>query len=164
MNRDNLGDFTLGGPDNVLAELNLNGAIYGTPVFWQGTLYTSATGENLSTYPLSGGVLTVVPRTLSPETFVFPPPTPVISANGTTNGILWVIDTNGWGAGGAAATPAILRAYDATNLGTEIYNSSTNSADAAGLAVKFAVPTVINGKVYVGTQGELSVYGLLPVN
>jgi hypothetical protein len=164
VNRDNLGGFTLGGPDKVVATLNLNGAIYGTPVFWQGALYTTATGQNLSVYPLSSGVLASVPGTLSRETFVFPPPTPVISANGTRAGILWVIDTGGWGADGAAATPAILRAYDATNLGNEIYNSSVNSADAAGLAVKFAAPTVANGKVYVGTQGELSVYGLLPVN
>ena len=161
VNRDNLGGFTLGGPDKVLATLNLNGAIYGTPLFWQGALYTSATNQNLSTYPLSNGVLTTVPSTLSPETFPFPPPSPVISANGTSNGILWVIDSSGWGANGAAATPAILRAYDATNLGNEIYKSSTNSAHAAGLAVKFAVPAVANGKVYVGTQGELSVYGLL---
>ena len=164
VNRDNLGGFTMNGPDDVLATLNLNGAIYGTPLFWQGALYTTATAQNLSAYPLSNGVLAAVPSTLSPETFAFPPPSPVISANGTTNGITWVIDSSGYGANGAAATPAILRAYDATNLGNEIYNSSANSADAAGLAVKFSVPTVFNGKVYVGTQGELSVYGLLPVN
>ncbi len=161
VNRDNLGGFTAGGPDKVLATLNLNGAIDSTPLFWQGSLYTTATGQNLSAFPLSNGGLTAVANTLSQETFAFPPPTPVISANGTNNGIAWIIDSSGWGANGAAATPAILRAYDATNLGNEIYNSSANSADAAGLAVKFAVPTVANGKVYVGTQGELSVYGLL---
>jgi hypothetical protein len=161
VNRDNLGGYTLGGPDKVLGKLNLNGAIYSTPVFWQGSLYTSATGQNLSAYPLSNGVLASVPSALSPETFTFPAPSPVISANGASNGILWVVDASGWGADFAAATPAILRAYQATNLGDEIYNSSVNSADAAGLAVKFAVPTVANGKVYVGTQGELSVYGLL---
>jgi len=161
VNRDNLGGFTAGGPDKVVATLNLHGAIYGTPLFWMGSLYTTATGQNLSAYPLSNGVLTSVPSTLSPETFAFPAPSPVISTNGASNGIAWVIDSSGYGANGAAATPAILRAYDATNLGNEIYNSSANSADAAGLAVKFAVPTVANGKVYVGTQGELSVYGLL---
>ena len=161
VNRDNLGGYALGGPDKVLGTLNLGGAIYGTPVFWQGALYTTATGQNLSTYALSNGILKTVPSMLSPEAFAFPAPSPVISANGTSNGIAWIIDSSGYGAGGAAATPAILRAYDAANLGNEIYNSSVNSADAAGLAVKFSVPTVANGKVYVGTQGELSIYGLL---
>ena len=162
VNRDNLGGFTLSGPDKVLGTLNLNGAIYGTPLFWQGALYTTATGQNLSSYSLSNGILAAAPSTLSPETFAFPAPSPVISANGTSDGIVWVIDASGYGAGGAAVTAAVLHAYDATNLGHELYNSSINSADAAGLAVKFAVPTVANGMVYVGTQGELSVYG--PIN
>lgn len=161
VNRDSMGGFTQGGPDKVLGTLNLNGAIYGTPVFWQGVLYTTATGQNLSEYPLSNGAFTTIPSGNSAETFAFPPPSPVISANGTSNGIVWVVDSSEYGAGGAAAAPAVLYAYDATNLGNEVYNSSANVADAAGLAVKFAVPTVANGKVYVGTQGELSVYGLV---
>lgn len=162
VNRDALGGFTLGGPDKVLQTLNLNGPIYGTPVFWQGSLYATADGQSLSAYSLTNGVLAAVPTTSSPETFPDPAPSPVISANGTNNAIVWAVDASGYGANGVAATPSVLRAYQATNLGVEIYNSSANSADAAGLAVKFAVPTVINGKIYVGTQGELSVYGLLP--
>ena len=161
VNRDNLGGFTPSGPDKVQAALNLNGAIYGTPVFWQGALYTTATGQNLSAYPISNGALPATPIMLSPEAFAFPAPSPVISANGASNAIVWVIDSGGYGANSAAATPAILRAYDAANLGNELYNSAANNADAAGLAVKFTVPTVANGKVYVGTQGELSVYGPL---
>jgi hypothetical protein len=132
VNRDNLGGFTLGGPDKVQAALNLNGAIYGTPVFWQGALYTTATNQNLSAYPLSNGALPAAPIMLSHETFAFPAPSPVISANGANNGIVWVIDSSGYGANGTVATPAILRAYDATNLGNEIYNSLANGADARG--------------------------------
>lgn len=160
INRDALGGFTPGGPDNVPQELNLGGPAYGTPVFWQGALYTTAVGQTLSAYSLSNGVLNTAPSTNSPETFAFPAASPVISSNGAGDGIVWLVDSSGYG-GGSPATPAILHAYDATNVGNELYNSSTNSADAAGLAVKFAVPTVANGKVYVGTQGELSVYGLL---
>ena len=160
VNRDALGGFTPGGPDKVIQELNLGGPAFGTPVFWQGTLYTTAGGQSLSAYPLSNGVLNATSSTNSPETFASPAGSPIISSNGTTNGIVWLVDSSGYG-GGAPATPAVLHAYDATNVGNELYDSTTNSADAAGLAVKFTVPTVANGKVYVGTQGELSVYGLL---
>ncbi|HYR88170.1 MAG TPA: hypothetical protein VE422_29090, partial [Terriglobia bacterium] len=92
--------------------------------------------------------------------------TPVVSWNGTNtnNAIIWLIDTSGaLTTPPNPNTPAILRAFDAGNLSHEIYNSAmVPSRDAAGLAVKFTVPTVANGKVYVGTQTELDVYGLLP--
>src|ERR1700730_9533821 len=91
--------------------------------------------------------------------------TSVVSSNGANNAIIWLIDTTGaLTTPPAPNTPAILRAFDATNLLNEIYNSATapTDRDKAGLAVKFTVPTVANGKVYVGTQTELDVYGLLP--
>jgi hypothetical protein len=82
----------------------------------------------------------------------------VISSNGSVDGIVWALDTSG----SATSAPAILHGYDATNLANELYASPSSGTGAAGVAVKFAVPTVANGKVYVGTQNELSVYGLLP--
>ena len=82
-----------------------------------------------------------------------------VSSNAATAGIVWVLDGSGSGVNGAA----VLWAYDATNLGTELYDSNQNAAgrDTAGQPVKFAVPTVANGQVFVGTQTELDVYGLL---
>jgi hypothetical protein len=81
-----------------------------------------------------------------------------VSANGANNGIVWEIDNSAHDSVG----PAILRAYDATNLTTELYDSSqAGSRDTAGLALKFTVPTIANGKVFVGTSNELDIYGLL---
>ena len=82
---------------------------------------------------------------------------PAVSANGTSGGIVWALDISAYPSG-----PAVLNAYDATNLATQFYSSPTSGTGAAGNAVKFAVPTVANGRVYVGTQGQLDVFGLLP--
>jgi hypothetical protein len=113
-------------------------------------------------FTMSSGVVAITPlSSQSPEQLGPQGATPVISSNGTNNATLWLIDSSG--AHVTPNTPAILRAYDPTNLSKEIYNSAMAAAsrDAAGLAVKFTVPTVANGKVYVGTQTELDVYGLL---
>jgi hypothetical protein len=95
--------------------------------------------------------------------------TPFISANGTADGILWMID-EGQPIQSASPTSATLRAYDAGNLSNELYSSSTNSADVPGYGIKFTSPVVANGKVYISTahdtlsvtspQGEIDVYGL----
>ena len=78
----------------------------------------------------------------------FPGPTPAVSSSGTSNGIVWIIETDEY----SNAGNAVLRAYNAGNLGSEIYNSQQNAGrDQAGQAVKFAVPTVADGHVFVGT-------------
>jgi hypothetical protein len=122
--------------------------------------------------------LNTTPTSQSAATFGFPGSTPSVSATGAgSNGILWGIDSSNFcTAPSPACAPAVLHAYSATNLATELWNSSMVGADAAGNAVKFTVPTVANGKVYVGTRGnnsggtlgsttisgELDVYGLKP--
>ena len=100
-------------------------------------------------------LLSTLPTSHSPEVFGFPGPTPAISSNGTSNGIVWAIERQGGGG-------AVLRAYNATNLGIELYNTTQNpSRDSAGTAVKFAAPTVADGHVFVGAQNQVSMYGLL---
>jgi len=91
---------------------------------------------------------------------MFPPRggIPSVSANGTTGGIVWIVDYTGW----QNNTPAVLDAYDATNVGSLLYSSPTSGAGAAGPAVKWSVPTVANSKVYVGGQYLFTVYGMLP--
>src|SRR2546428_13476416 len=87
------------------------------------------------------------------------PATLAISSNGSNSGILWAVQFDAQSSGG----PAILHAWDANDVTHELYNSNENSArDAAGTAIKFAVPAVANGKVYINAQTEVDVYGLLP--
>jgi hypothetical protein len=95
--------------------------------------------------------------------FGFPGATPALSADGAADAVLWLVETsnNGTQNGTGVDAPAVLYAYDPTDLSL-LYRSPTGGAGAAGEAVKFAVPTVFNGKVYVGTQTELTVFGLLP--
>ncbi|MGH9724170.1 MAG: Ig-like domain-containing protein, partial [Candidatus Acidiferrales bacterium] len=150
----------------IVQELQLAvGGMWSAPAFWNGTIYTGGSGDNVKAFSISSGAINSTPTSATAGTFNFPGPTPSISANGNTGGIVWVIDASGYGPPAENnATPAILHAYDATNLGNELYNSTqaANNRDAAGNAVKFTVPTVANGKVYIGTETELDVYGPLP--
>jgi hypothetical protein len=126
------------------------------PAYWQNNIYFCGVGNNLQSYLLSNGLLSTSPTSQSPETYGYPGATPAVSANGSANGIVWAVST-------VQGYPALLRVYDAANLSRELYNSDLNATrDQAGMAVKFVVPTVANGKVYLGTQTELNVYGLLP--
>jgi len=90
--------------------------------------------------------------------FIDPGATPTVSANGNSNGIVWVIRSKGWR---SPDTPAVLYAFDAANVARELYNSEQNAArDRAGLCLRFNIPTVANGRVYVGAKSKLDVYGL----
>ncbi len=169
LNRDSLGGYTYPCPDPVARVQEVpvgDGHILSTPLFWNNSIYVAAGNGKLKAFPMAGGV--VNPTALasqSPEILGPQGATPVVSSNGANNAIIWLIDTSGaLTTPPSPNTPAILRAFDASDLSKEIYNSALapNNRDTAGLAVKFTVPTVANGKVYVGTQTELDVYGLLP--
>jgi hypothetical protein len=152
--------------------------IFGTPAYFNGSLYlgVTPTGSGVPAgvrqFSYSGGVLTSGAVTAPSVQQNTRGTTPFISADGTSNGILWMIDTGLplQNTGGSGTTNATLRAYDATNLSNELYNSSTNSADVPGYGIKFSSPVVGNGKVYISTghdlttapnpQGEIDVYGL----
>jgi hypothetical protein len=132
----------------------LNG-IFMSPAYWNGRVYVAGISAPLQAYTLGAGLLSTSPESQTAKDFSWPGGATVsVSSNGTTAGIVWTLD----GAGG------VLYAYDATNLATELYdtNQAPGSRDVPGNPVKFAVPTVANGHVYVGTQTELDVYGLLP--
>jgi len=158
VNRDSMGGYN--STDNVV---QANGQIarfgnYTTPAYWNGTVYYAAAGNPLGAFPLANSQLPTTAASSSSETYTWPGLNPSISANGTTQGIVWTIDSSAYSTSG----PAVLAAHNASNVATTLYSSSTNaSRDNPGPAVKFTVPTVVNGKVYVGTANQVSVYGLL---
>ena len=159
VNRDQMGGYS--STDSIVQEVtsasNASGT-WGGPAYWNGNLYIGEKGNHAKAYSLTNGVLSTAPTSVSTERYVYPGPSPSVSSLGNTNGIVWAIEADAYTSGGNS----VLRAYDATNIAHELYNSSQVSArDSAGVAIKLAVPTIANGKVYVGTAGEVDVYGLL---
>jgi hypothetical protein len=163
LDQGNLGQYNP--VDNVLqtvvVRLNLSGlddGIFGQPAYWNGNIYVVEVSDFLRQYTIQNGVLSNTSVSNSGTTYYLRGATPAVSANGTSNGIVWVLDQTGW----ETNLPPVLRAYDATNLANQLYSSPANGSGAAGPGVKFTVPTVANGKVYVGTQNGISIFGLRP--
>ncbi len=148
---------------------NWGAGVWGSEAYWNNNIYSGGTnsasasnysglGNGLTAYSFFNGVLSSSPTSQSMEEYYYPGPTPAVSAYGTTNGIVWALMTYPEATNGTEA----LLAYDATNLSKTLYSSNANIArDNPGLAEKFVVPTIANGKVYVAANGQLSVYGLL---
>ena len=164
LDQTKLGEFS-GSSDNDLQEVfpqgvNMSGVtsgVFGVSTYWNGNLYISLIGDNLRQYTISSGTISGAANSISGNAFGYPSAIPAVSANGASGGIVWATDTSGYG----SASPVILYAYDATNLANQLFVSPGSGAGAAGNAVKFNVPTVANGKVYVAGQGVLTVFGLL---
>jgi hypothetical protein len=136
----------------------LNG-VWSVPAHWNGNVYIGPISSFIKMYTLNGsGMFNTSVANQTSHNFGYPGTVPSISANGTSNAILWAVDTANYGSNGTSVLAAVLYAYDATTL-NELYNSSNVVGDAAGGAVKFAVTTVANGRVYIGTNTEVDVYG-----
>jgi hypothetical protein len=174
VNRDNMGKFTADPSlncqtseqnrtniDKVVQELpphTVNTGVWGTTAYWNGSsgqyYYVAGVPDHLKAFSVTNGMLSTSAQSQSPESFSFPSTDPVVSCNGTIAGtaIVWAIDPH-----------AVLRAYDASNLSTELYNSAQIAGrDGLDSYVKFTVPTVANGEVFVGTQATLTIFGGLP--
>jgi hypothetical protein len=139
----------------IIQTVTGSGGLWSMPSYWNGNIYTWGNGANLEAFSLKSGRLSASPTSHSAETSGFPGSTVAISSNGTSNGIVWAVQTDAYNSNG----PAILRAYDATDVATLLYGSNL-TGDQLGPAVKFVVPVVTNGKVYVGAQKEVDVFGL----
>jgi uncharacterized protein (TIGR03437 family) len=144
LDRDNLGHFQPDGNDQIVQSLvGAVGPLYGIPVYFNSTVYFSASTDRVKAFSLHDGLLSSLPVSQNTSTFAALGSVPSISANGPANGILWTIDPS-----------AQLHAYDAADLSHQLYQGSVTSF------VNFLTPTIANGKVYVGTRGTLDVFGL----
>jgi hypothetical protein len=155
------------GSDPQIVQESISGQVGGMwsmPAYWNNALYFWGSSDVLKSIPLSNGRLDFAHLTSSIVSYRFPGATPSISASGTSNGIVWSIDSSRFSPGGSTAGPALLYAHDAANVSRQLWNSTQapNGRDQAGNAVKFTVPRIANGKVYVGTTTEVDVYGLFP--
>jgi hypothetical protein len=157
---NNMGKFQASpaNDSNIYQEVTgaLGGGVFSTPAFFNGVLYYGAVGEPLKAFPMTNAKLATTSSSQSSASFSSPGTTPSISANGTANGIVWALESNMSSAG-------VLHAYNATNLALELYNSTQASGgrDSFGNGNKFITPMIVNGKVYVGTQTGVAVFGLL---
>jgi hypothetical protein len=167
VDQDNLGGVNPGGPDRVVQEFiaNPHGIIYSSLVYFDGKIYIQGVDDVIKAFALkldpatNTMMIDETPVTQGTTVSGFPGEVQSVSADGTSNGIVWSPQVDGF----ATGAPAILRAYDANNLSKPLYSSDQVALrDTAGGAVKFTTPTIANGHVYLGAQNEVDVYGLLP--
>jgi hypothetical protein len=161
LNRDNLGGYAAGATSNTNALQDIPGQIQGlwsTPAYWNGNVYIWAEKEVAKAFKLDSGLLGTEPFTRSNVTSGFPGASFTISSNGTQDGIAWAVRSDQVKTNG----PNVLYAWDANDLTNTIYESDTNpTRDTGGVANRFTIPVVTNGKVYVSANKKVAVYGLL---
>jgi hypothetical protein len=172
INRDLLGGLGDGGAVQMIA---LGAHNYSTPTFWNNWLYAAGSAGTVHSFELNTSTAQFAPAGSGGHSFGFPGATLSVSAAGNQNGVVWAIDSHSYCTRQSTTCgPAVLYAYDASNVTKELWNSSLNAADVAGNAIKFTVPTIANGRVFIGTRGnnaggvdsstsapgELDIYGL----
>jgi len=155
VNRDSMGKFSANNSD-IYQELpgTLSGGVWAAPAYFNNTVYYGAVGNFIQAFSITNAKLSNSPTAKSSNSFPYPGATPSISANGTSNGIVWAVENS---------STAVLHAYNAASL-QELYNSNqaTGGRDHFGAGNKFMTPTIVNGKVFVGTPNGVAVFGLLP--
>ena len=156
VNRDSMGKFNPAGNQQIWQQVSaaLPSGVWSTPAYFNGTVYYGDSGDTLKAFSISNAKLAGVPQSQSSTQFVYPGTAPSVSANGASSAIIWAHENS---------NPAVLHAYDAANLAHEIYNSNqaANNRDQFGTGNKYITPTVVGGKVFVGTTAGVAVFGLL---
>ncbi|MGO9896122.1 MAG: choice-of-anchor D domain-containing protein [Bryobacteraceae bacterium] len=170
VNRDNLGKYNANNDNQIVQSLpgvlpngSAESGNFSTPVYFNGYVYFGAVNDTLKAFQLTNGQLSTAPTSQSATIYGIRGASFAISANSASNGIIWALQNNGASADNDVGNPGVLFAYNASDLSTELYNSSqAGSRDTLDNAVKFSIPLVANGKVFVAGQTQLTVFGLLP--
>jgi hypothetical protein len=158
LDRDHLGRFQPGNNSQAVQLIPITGGIFGSMAYWNRNVYVLADSDRLRDFEIQNGKLTF--KAASSFNLRDHAATPAVSANGDKDGIVWVVSSKGWN---SPDRTAVLHAVDATSIAHELYNSEQDSArDRAGSALRFNIPTIVNGHVYIGARREVDVYGLLP--
>jgi hypothetical protein len=169
--RDDLGHFNLNGDTQIVQVLpnalpggNLEIGNRMNPVYYNGRVYFSAVADNIKAFQLNNGLFSPAPASQSVDVYNYPGGPLAISADGSAGAILWAVQRFGLDpSGNGIVAPGVLHAYDPANLGNEFYNSNqAGPRDTLDFAAKFSVPLVVNGKVFVSSENQVTVYGLLP--
>jgi len=157
VDRTNMGKFNPNNNNAVYQEIDgvLGGGEWASCAYFDGSVYFGPVGNRLLQFRFSKAWLSTSPHSRSVASFIYPGTTPSVSANGTSNGIVWAIEHSD--------PEDVLHAYNAWNLANELYNSSQarHNRDQFGTASHFGTPMIVNGKVYVGTVNGVAVFGLL---
>jgi hypothetical protein len=158
VDRDRMGHFQRGSNALAVQTIPTQGGIFGSMAYWNRNVYVLTDGDVLRDYEVIDGKLKY--KVGSSFSLKDHAATPAVSANGTKDGIVWVVSSKGWN---SPDRTAVLHAADASDVAHELYNSEQNPArDHAGLALRFNIPTIMNGHVYIGAKREVDVYGLVP--
>ena len=158
IDRDHMGEYHAQDNSRAVQAIPIVGGVYGSMAYWNRNVYVMSSGDALRDFELTNGRLSL--KATGENSLHGVSATPTVSANGLKDGIVWVLITKSFM---APNVNEVLYAYDASNIARKLYDSGQNTArDRAGYALRFNIPTVVNGHVYVGAEREVDVYGLLP--
>jgi hypothetical protein len=169
VDRDNMGHFSAATNNIVQTAKSAIGGSFGTPAYFNHWIYYQGVGDVMKAFSITNGVMSASPVSKSKVTLGSLGYAPAISANGTSNAIAWVIDASAYQQGAnnnssdTSSGAAVLRAFNATNLSVQLYNSSVKASDKAPGTVKYPAPAVADGKVFVAGDFGVAVYGLATV-
>jgi PQQ-like domain len=155
LDRNDMGRFNAAG-DQVYEHLSVGGPLFSAPAYFNGTVYVCDVNDTLKAYTFSNAMLPQNPNSQTAVSFAYPGTSPAISAQGSSNAILWAVQS-------APGSPAVLYAFNPADLGQEYYasNQAAGGRDSFGNGNKFITPVIGNGKVFVGTPSGVAVFGLL---